>query len=334
MSEISRLNSNINTSGLEQNQQSQAILSNTSQVESFVHTLESNSPTAFQERALTDALPANLQATRLAFNFPGSLSKQDNRNAANYVREQRENILAAAERYGIAPEAIAAVLFQEARHYDKDGGFDSKFDNLAKKWVDAPFGSDEAKRAFNSLSQAARDGVAFGIKGKEYNNISYGKAQMQLDNAKRLIREGYVQPPQGWSQNQDRAALKLLLDDDKAPQLIAAWQKLTVDDWTKRGGTNLIKTNTEAQYKLLTQLYSQYTPGESKVNPKPDLRTTQINESGRDAVENFSVIWKALYTNDAFAGFDGKRLPREQRYNPIDDPLARLSGSRLPQNQR
>jgi hypothetical protein len=43
----------------------------------------------------------------------------------------------------------------------------------------------------------------------------------------------------------------------------------------------------------------------------------------QDAVANFSVIRKALYTNSPSYGFEGQRLPANQRYNPRD-PLEGL----------
>lgn len=267
----------------------------------------------------SSAVSPATQSTQVAGLF--GISRETNRLAAEYVRSQRDNIDAAARASGISPYAIGAVMFQEARNYDT---VDEMFDVKARAFVQADPGSAAATAAGIDLQDAAvglsQDGTI--------DTVSFGPAQIQLRNVRALIEQGYLPKPAGYDTDPTRATLALALDPSQAPYVVAAHLRRVSDDWVARGGTTDIRSNPEAQYKLLTQLYSQYSPGESRANPNPDLRTSRLNESGQDAVANFSVIRKALYTDSPIHGFEGQRLPAEQRYDR-NDPLQGLPGRRL-----
>jgi hypothetical protein len=248
----------------------------------------------------------------------GNVDRDTNRLSAEYVRSQRSNIAAASQASGVSPWAIGAVLFQEARNYNS---FDADFDNKARAWLDAPPGSAQATGAAIDLQDAAI-GLA---QDSTIESVSFGPAQVQLQNVKALINEGYLARPPGYDADPTRAALALSLSPQQAPYVAAAHLQRVSDDWIRRGGTPAIRTDPEAQYKLLTQLYSQYSPGKTRPNPSPDLRSEKINASGQEAVANFSVIRKALFTDSPIYGFDGKKLPESQRFNP-QDPLEGLPG--------
>ncbi len=258
-------------------------------------------------------------ATQVAGLF--GISRDTNRLAAEYVRSQRDNINAAAQASGVSPWAIGAVLFQEARNYD---GFDADFDNKARAFLATTPGTAEATAAGIELQDAAV-GLA---QDSTINTVSFGPAQIQLRNVKALVDQGYLAKPANYDSDPLRATLELATNPSQAPYVAAAHLRRVADDWVARGGTPDIRSNPETQYKLLTQLYSQYSPGESRPNPSPDLRTGNLNESGQDAVANFSVIRKALYTDSPIYGFEGQRLPADLRYNP-QDPLQGLPGRRL-----
>jgi hypothetical protein len=257
------------------------------------------------------------QPTQVAGLF--GISQDSNRQAAEWVRSQRDNIAAAAQRNGVSPWAIGAVMFQEARNYNRDFGLDGDFDSKARAFVNATPGSAAATAAGIDLQDAAAGVTSDGT----INTASFGPAQIQLRRVKELIDGGYINKPAGYDQDPTRAALQLSLDRNQTANLVGAQLRRISDDWVQRGGSDKIRSDPEAQYKLLTQLYSQYAPGESRANPNPELRTARLNESGQDAVANFSVIRKALYTNSPIYGFEGQRLPASQRYNP-KDPLEGL----------
>jgi hypothetical protein len=210
-------------------------------------------------------------------------------------------------------------MFQEARNYNRDLGLDADFDSKASAWVNATPNTAAATAAAIDLQDAAV-GVT---QDSTIETASFGPAQIQLRNVKALIDSGYLTKPAGYDQDSTRAALALSLDRNQTANLVGAQLRRISDDWVARGGTDRIRTDPQAQYKLLTQLYSQYTPGQSPANPNPNLNTGKLNESGQDAVANFSVIRKALYTNSPIHGFEGQRLPAELRYNP-KNPLEGL----------
>jgi hypothetical protein len=247
------------------------------------------------------------------------ISRETNQLAAEWIRSQRGNIEQAAKQNGVSPWAIGAVMFQEARNYNRDFGLDADFDSKASAWVNAAPNTPAATAAAIDLQDSAvgvtQDGTI--------ETASFGPAQIQLRNVKALVDSGYLAKPAGYDQDPTRAALALSLDRNQTANLVGAQLRRISDDWIARGGTDRIRTDPQAQYKLLTQLYSQYTPGQSPANPNPNLSTSKLNESGQDAVANFSVIRKALYTNSPIYGFEGQRLPAELRYNP-NNPLEGL----------
>jgi hypothetical protein len=56
-------------------------------------------------------------------------------------------IAAAAQRNGVSPWAIGAVMFQEARNYNRDFGLYGDFDSMARAYVNATPGSAAANAA-------------------------------------------------------------------------------------------------------------------------------------------------------------------------------------------
>lgn len=245
-----------------------------------------------------------------------------NRDAANFVRNQRQAVGNAANRYGLQPETIGAIMFQEARYY----GYDDTFqDSAARSWTKF---KQEGKEI-----EAASFYVQLVATGKgNFDANTFGKAQIRLDNLKGLISEGrlshLISPDQFNrmdSSQQSVAALNLVLNDNNTADIIGAWAQKVKQDWIDRGGSRIIN-EPRGEYKLLTTIYSQYSPGSSRVNPNPNLshnpysENSSINKSGRDAISNYGAIWKALYTNDEITGFRTSRLDSNLRYDP-SEPL-------------
>jgi hypothetical protein len=252
-----------------------------------------------------------------------------NKDAASFIRNQRNAINASAARNGVQPETLAAIMFQENRYYGLD---DTYQDAAAKDWVRLEGKGIAAAGFYGQL-------VATGKGNFEAN--TFGKAQIRLDNLKKIISEGRLSnliSPQDWNKMDNTqksvAALKLVLNDNNTADIVGAWAGKVKQDWTQRGGSNLINTP-RGEYKLLTSIYSQYSPGSSKVNSNPNLshnpyssNNSSINKSGRDAISNYGVIWKALNTNENITGFQSSRLPENLRYNP-NEPLEGGNGRLL-----
>ncbi len=259
-----------------------------------------------------------------------NLSEYQNRNSANFIRGNRDSIFEASQIYGIQHQTIAAVAFQEHRYYGPD---DIYLDSSARSWVDF-------KSQGKEIEAAAFYIQVWGGGKANFDGVTFGKAQIRLDNLKSLISEGrlskFISSSEFGNMNNDQrsiAALNLVLNESNTPYIIGAWQQKSKEDWLDRGGSPLINEPVN-EYKLLTSLYSQYSPGISRVNPNPDLShnpysdNSSINKSGRDAISNYGVIWKALYTNDSINGFSTSRLSEDSRFYP-NEPLRGGDGNIL-----
>jgi hypothetical protein len=276
-----------------------------------------SSATVFAERNLTDSVPQRQSVKNAAvaeapasgiFGCDDGLCAETNKAAADYVRLHRNEIFAAASKYNVEPETVASLLFQEQRFYDDA---DKSQDAIASDWLNGKGGAGSFQSYVDSdFFRKLGAGML-----RPVDEVSFGPAQIQLRNAKELIDLGYLDGmvlPNGttfdratqWNNlsndDKDRLALTLLLDPSKSVELTAAWNRYTIDDWVARGGDPRVETDPQVQYSVLNQLYSFYDPGTSRANPNPTTSYQDMSTPGQDAVSNFSVIWKALYTNDAF----------------------------------
>jgi hypothetical protein len=262
------------------------------------------------------------------------IKKEDNKAAAEFVRQNRAYIQDAAKQYNVAPEVIGNILFQEKRNA---GSADRTQNEFAKEWLE--------KRASGKTTLSLE---AYRNKYKEFNpsreaalkssvdKTSFGSSQMQLGLVKELIGNGLLKTPNGvsgvnvpsvqeWSKlsndEKNKIGLSLLLNDKVTPYLVAARNRQTIDHWKAKNGTDISNpTNITNRndigntnhYRILTQLYSVGLEGKNGVGKGDSLRKYKdINQSGQEAVTNLPVTIKALYTDDPFYGFDDKKLPKE-----------------------
>lgn len=277
-----------------------------------------NSPAVTNDRLIASRIPV-FEPVRAG----------DNKQAAEFVRNQRSYIFDAARQYNVAPEVIGAVLFEESRHA---GALDRRQDAAARAWVQSDPRTASGQKAFQNWLVASNLNT---------DRTSYGQAQMQLRTAKHLIDSGTLKTPNGVSgvtiptqtewramspEDQDRFALGLLVDNRMTPYLVGARARDTINYWKANGGADLedptalqegnsvVNTN---HYRILTQLYSTGRTGRgSDTGPVASSDNTlrrfdKVNESGQHAIANFPLIEKALYSNEPFYGFDGELLPVE-----------------------
>ena len=69
-------------------------------------------------------------------------------------------------------------------------------------------------------------------------SISFGPTQMNPDTVVDLVEKGYISKPENWDTDQRDVILSLLLDEKKAPELVAARLEQIYDHW-KDGGVDI-----------------------------------------------------------------------------------------------
>lgn len=128
---------------------------------------------------------------------------------------------------GITPELIAAILEYEINHRDI-------LDNVADleaKFILLYEGKLEDLEV--SLLNASLKGL-----GESFMSISFGPTQMNPDTVVDLVEKGYISKPENWDTDQRDVILSLLLDEKKAPELVAARLEQIYDHW-KDGGVDI-----------------------------------------------------------------------------------------------
>jgi len=172
------------------------------------------------------------------------------------VNELKDEIKAASN--GAAtPELIAAILADEAnrRDYMDDLGdkeawfilkYEGKLEDIERYLLAHTFGPIE--------------------------EISLGKAQMNPEVVIDMVEQGYIPKPDGWENDKLDISLQWLLDDNKAPELVAARINQTVDHW-KEGGVDISN-----RPEIIGTLYSIGLEGKDgvRINPEFSDRGSEI----------------------------------------------------------
>jgi hypothetical protein len=215
-------------------------------------------------------------------------SIEQNRSALETIRDQRPAIDGAAKAYGIAPEVISAIYFEESRRYDstdasQDAALRITSSTIGKNWTHGP-SQMSPNTLTNLLDKGWLDGSRLDIPGfklktqSEYNQLSAG----QKNDYKK----------------------DLLLSREAAPHLIAAYSAQTVSSFKGRlpsiaqqplNGQSVRDTN---HYRILTQVYSTGTGRlNDSINMRGDAlrRYTNTNQRGIQAVSNYTPITEAYY---------------------------------------
>jgi hypothetical protein len=194
--------------------------------------------------------------------IPGSTSYE--------VKQHRDQINAAAQRYGVAPEVIGGIMYDELTHR---GFEDDAQDKLAERVAATLPGTPERAKALGDANNhwSVNPGAILGKKSKDIaSNVTVGTTQLSVNGVKVLVnsengknylekiisRDSFNKDPVGNS-------LKLLSDDKMAPFLIGAWAKKQVDTRSgeKRDGITYPKfgkdDNRDLHYVFLTGTYSK-----------------------------------------------------------------------------
>ncbi|HAH56294.1 MAG TPA: hypothetical protein DCM02_13690 [Flavobacterium sp.] len=186
---------------------------------------------------------------------------------------------------------IAGILLDEIIRRDgNDNTQDSELQKLVKQGT-----------AINSKTEI--QAVSIIPIHKNILSVSFGKAQMQLGLVVELVENGYLQKPKDWSESTKyNIAAKWLLDDSKAPELIAARIENIYEWWkysevrTKYGNINIEEpvypdlSNSPGVFGTLYSigLYTQNNKGEEE--PKSSFeRGEGIARYGRIFKNNYGL---------------------------------------------
>ncbi len=149
------------------------------------------------------------------------------------VSDLREQINESADRYGVNPTLVAAILYDELQRRGVDDQFQ---DVVAQSIIDAE-GTHE-RRAIRTLE------IVVGLNPfddrsltpEPIENQSFGLPQMNVGTVYDLVDWGYIDAPEGWADDRLDCSLTMLLDNDMAPLLIAAYVKQITDyNWQEHG---------------------------------------------------------------------------------------------------
>ena len=180
------------------------------------------------------------------------------------IQELGTEIVEAAAQYpNVDPGIVAGILWDESMR----AGPEDALQNLYGRARIPNEGFMERLTDANLRIYGAGDPV---------EEISFGKAQMTPNTLRQVINAGYIEEPEGWDVSQEVGewsseqldiALEILLNDKRAPELVAARVQQTIDHWNDpaKNGTDL--TN---RLDVLGELYSQGLANRNRgVHPNP-----------------------------------------------------------------
>jgi hypothetical protein len=241
--------------------------------------------------------PVSVQPTSPNISYAqlkSSLKVNDTDRTATYLLSRyKQQIFAAAKRYGVAPEVIATILFDEMRRRSWE-------DDWQDSWVR------------NSLNKVANSDQAGGINTLLYvvgkniaSNVTLGLTQMSVQGVINLSRNGYLQ--QIISRNDFETApelnsQKLLMNEKMAPFLVAAWCAYVMDSQSGMKSSSgftyssfRLSDNPDLHFVFLTGTYSQggafripNSAGNTldiKSNSDPEIIDNPPNQRAADALK-------------------------------------------------
>lgn len=165
------------------------------------------------------------------------------------------SITAAADYHRVDGRLIAAILADEISRRDL---WDDVQDRIARRLIrDEGWSEKIMVRLIQTVTRQPLDQQSFGL------------SQMNVGVLEDLIENGLIQMPERWDEDRIDVLLGVLLDEDRAPWLVAARVRQTIDYWMQ-GGVDL--TN---RPEILGTLYSMGLTGPRGLHPDP-----QANERG------------------------------------------------------
>ena len=112
------------------------------------------------------------------------------------------------------------------------------------------------------------------LTGQSIEEISLGKAQMNPEVVMDMVESGYLNKPEGWEDDKLDISLQLLLNDEKAPELVSARIDQIVDHWADQG------QDISDRPEIVATLYSIGLEGKQGVNSNP-----QPNDRGQSIAD-------------------------------------------------
>lgn len=178
---------------------------------------------------------------------------------------------------GITPELIAAVLKYEKDHRDFTDGvadLEARFIMWYEGWVED--------------LEVALLNTTLGLAGESFDKISFGAAQMNPEVVRELVEKGYISKPDNWDDDQRDAILTVLLDESKAPMLVAARLEQIYDHWLA-GGVDISN-----RPDVLGNLYGMGLEGKKGVHDNLDDNQGPRGEEIQQTVSDFADIAKTI----------------------------------------
>jgi hypothetical protein len=165
------------------------------------------------------------------------------------LKRLHSELILAAGQYQVPAGLVAAVLIDEIQRYNL---FDRLQDMVARGLVNGKGWSRQIlARLWAKLS------------GEPLADQSFGLAQMNLGVLCLLVDSGGVQAPEQYQPGDLSVLLEMLLDERKAPFLVAARLRQIIDHW-QAGGVDLSN-----RPDILGTLYSIGLEGARGVHPDP-----------------------------------------------------------------
>jgi len=205
-----------------------------------------------------------------------------NSKAQNFLREYAPQIVDAGTAYGFQPELIAAVLHYELYH----AGIEDSVQNFFARDIIWTEGDNETVLVQQITALSRRI---------DFDLVSFGPAQMTPGTLKQVVDTGgsferedgapfTVGPtlssirPSDWETDKIDAQLRLLIDDSKAPLLVAARLAQILDAWEIADVDLIERFGTDYAYRIVSTLYPLGLTGNTGVNttPEPSPRGNDI----------------------------------------------------------
>lgn len=115
--------------------------------------------------------------------------------------------------------------------------------------------------------------------GQSIERISLGRAQMNPEAVIEMVDKGYLPKPTGWENDKLDIALRWLLDDSKAEELVSGRINHIVDHWANKG------VNISNRPEIIGTLYSIGLESKQGVHLDP-----QPNERGQSIADRVKEI--------------------------------------------
>jgi hypothetical protein len=169
----------------------------------------------------------------------------------------RDIVLAAAEKYRVDSSLIAAILVDEI--------FRVNFWDRLQDFI--------AGRIIRTRGRVQQFVIRLWqyFSREDIGTQSFGLAQMNVNTLRELIREGYLDPPADYLEDQLDTVLQVLEEDALAPWLVGAQVRRTIDHWQQTG------VDISQHLAVCGTLYSIGLTGARGVHPHPEPNRRGLN---------------------------------------------------------